>query len=94
MSTEGAYCHQASYQCDILKLLADCRVICKHIHEAYGEVRGIYQRQQLVYQVQDSFYQEKKIDYNPRQSVLTLLSLPMEVFISCVCTIPIICLEM
>lgn len=94
MSTEGADCHQASYQCDILKLPADCRVICKHIHEAYGEVRDIYQRQQLVYQVQDSFYQEKKIDYNPRQCVLTLFSLPMEIFISCVCTIPTICLEM
>lgn len=86
MSTEGGECHhQASYQCDILKLLADCRVICKHIHEAYGEAGDIYQRQQLAYQVQ-----EKKMNSNSRQSVLTLLSLPMEIFISCIATISII----
>lgn len=43
MSTEGAGCHQASYHCDIFKLLPDCKVICKHIHEAYGEAGDIYQ---------------------------------------------------
>ena len=90
MSTEGGECHQESYQCDILKLLADCRVIGKHILEAYGEAGDIYQRQQVAYLVQDSFYREKKIDCNSRQSVLTLLSLPMEIFISCIFTIPII----
>lgn len=36
-------CHQASYHCDIFKLLADCKVICKHIDEAYGEAGDIYQ---------------------------------------------------
>lgn len=60
MSTEGGECHQVSYQCDILKLLADCRVICKYIDEAYGKAGDMYQRQQLAYQVQDSFTRRRK----------------------------------
>lgn len=73
MSTGGEGCHQVSHQCAMsvscwLTAVWYASIYMKHIGRQWMCIR-----QQLVYQLWYTFYNERKIHYNIRQSVNSFL---------------------